>query len=643
MKRFLFMPQTLLLLLAVSVIGQAFPKSCLATDSLLDKKILWISSYHQGYEANDAIERGIRSQLKDKPVEFRAFFMDTKRNDSDSYGQKAAIRALAVIKDFQPDLIIASDDNAQKFVVVPYLRGGAVPVVFCGVNWDAGQYGYPAPNITGMVEVDLAREMYELMRRYAKGPRIGFLSGNVDSERKMVKIYNDQFFDGRLVPYLVTSMAGFKKAFLKAQQNVDMLYIYNYAGIKGWDPNEAELFLSRHTRIPTGSHNGFMTPFVTFVAAKSLQEHGVFAAKTALRILSGVLPEDIPLAENRQVELCVNMRMAKAASLVLPISLLKTATVISREAAYLDPEPESFGPNQYAGRKIFLLDSYNEDYAWSQGIRKGVTDMLYESGAILDSFYMDTKKLRHPDALKQIGKRARDAILAFGPDVIIACDDTAQQYVVVPYLYKKKIPVVFCGVNLTVSEYGYPTAHITGMVEEDAIDRLIGHMLPFAGGGRIGYIAGRTPSQQKVLETYKARGLKARLIPHLVETLSEWKGALRALQKTSDMIVFSNYAGIDGWDDAGAKAFILAHNRLPTGALLDFMAPYVVFSLGKVPEEQGSYAAKTALRILNGTLPADIPVAKNVLYRLTLNLPMADASGITLPYTLLQQADRLIR
>ncbi len=644
MKTDLFLRNTsVLLVLSVIIFWPVFPAFSGAADSPLNKKILWISSYHQGYEANDDIERGIRSQLKNAHVTFRAFFMDTKNHDTQGYAQKAAMDALDVINDFKPDLIIASDDNAQKFVVVPYLKGGAIPVVFCGVNWDAGQYGYPAPNITGMVEVDLAQEMYDLMHRYAKGSRIGFLSGNVDSERKMVEIYNDRFFKGKLIPYLVTSMAGFKQAFLKAQQDVDMLYVYNYTGIKDWDPDDAELFLSRHTRIPTGSHNGFMVPFVTFVAAKSLQEHGAFAAKTALKILSGTAPEDIPIAQNRQVELYINMRMAKAASIVLPVSLLKTATVISQEAAYLDPEPGSLVPYQYAGKKIFLLDSYREEYPWSKGIKKGVTDRLYESGAIVDSFYMDTKKERRADVLKQIGKKAWEAISRFHPDVIIACDDTAQRYVVVPYLVAQNIPVVFCGVNWDASEYGYPTDHITGMIEEDAIDRLIDYLKPFARGARIGYIGGRTPSQQKVLAEYKAHDVKGRLIPYLVGTMSEWKEAVLNLQKTADMLVLSNYAGILGWDDAEAKTFILAHNALPSGALLDFMSPYVVFSLGKVPEEQGSYAAKAALKILGGVPPSDIPIVRNALYRLTLNLPMAAAAGITIPYPLLQQADRLIR
>lgn len=611
---------------------------------LVNKKILWVSSYHQGYEANDAIEAGIRSQLDGTPVELGTVFMDTKRNNTVSHGQTAAKKALSMIEKFRPDIIIASDDNAQKYLVVPYLKEKSIPIVFCGVNWDIHQYGYPGDNITGMIEVDLAQQMYDLMRSYAAGDKIGFLSGNVEAERKMIEIYNKRFFHGRLKPYLVESMAGFKHAFLQAQQDVDMLYIYNYTGIKDWDPDDAELFLSRHTRIPTGSHNNFMAPFVTFVAAKSLQEHGRYAADTALQILSGVSPANIPVTENKEVELYVNMRIAKAAAFVFPVDILKTATVISTVKAYLDPEPGTITPGQYTGKKIFFLDSYHKEYEWSKGIKNGLLSGLYETGIQVHSFYMDAKQKNCTERLKKIGQKAYDAIVQLQPDVVIACDDAAQRYVVSPYLKQQNIPVVFCGVNWDASEYGYPAANITGMIEEEPIGRLISLLQQFAKGPRLGYIAGNTLTQQKLVEFYGKHYFRQRETRIcLVDSMAEWKDAVLKLQKSAGMLVLNNYSGIQNWDGKEAVQFIKTHNMLPTGSMLDFMSPYVIFVLERIPEEQGSYAANAALRILNGTPAAQIPIKKNILFRLILNLSMADASKITIPYTLLKQAEELIQ
>jgi len=415
--------------------------------SLQGKKVLWVASYHQGYEANDDIERGIRATLGGTGIELRTFFMDTKRNDSVEYGEDAGSRAMAVVKSFAPDVIIASDDNAQKYLVVPYLLRSHYPVVFCGVNWDVAQYGYPADNVTGMVEVDLVPEMHDLMREFAAGERIGYLSGDVDAERKMVQIYNDRFFDGKMKPYLVSSMAEFKEAFLQAQQEVDMLYVYNYTGIVDWDREDARLFLARHTRIPTGSHNGFMAPFVVFVAAKSLEEHGEYAAKTALRILRGTPADNIATTENHRAELYVNMQMAKAASMVLPLSLLKTATVVGQDEAFLDPDPGECPVGRYQGKKILWVDSYHKGYGWSDGIERGIRGILYESGAELHIFRMDGKNNNDPDSFTAAGKRAWQEIQSYKPDAIIASDDIAQKYLVVPFLYGGDFPVAFCGVN----------------------------------------------------------------------------------------------------------------------------------------------------------------------------------------------------
>ena len=109
--------------------------------------------------------------------------------------------------------------------------------------------------------------------------------------------------------------------------------ISNYTGIRDWEPVAAEEFLALNTRIPTGSHNGFMERFVVFTVAKSSEEQGNFAARTALRIVDGTLPAAIPIATNTLSDLTVNLKMAQAAGIVLPFSLLKSATVIGRTAA----------------------------------------------------------------------------------------------------------------------------------------------------------------------------------------------------------------------------------------------------------------------------------------------------------------------
>ncbi len=294
------------------------------------RKILWVDSYHREYEWSAGIEKGIRQVLAKTDVELCIVRMDTKREPAEKSKRAAALRAREAIEKFRPDVVIASDDNAVKYLVVPYLKDTTLPVVFCGVNWDAALYGLPAGNVAGMVEVDLVETQLMHLARYARGKRIGYLSGDTETERKIIDIYNKRFFNGRLKSYLVTTFADFQKQFLRAQQEVDMLYIYNYAGIVDWDPVRAETFLLSNVRIPTGSHNPFMAPYVLVAVAKLPEEQGEWAARSALRILDGADPVGIPTARNERGRLIVNLKMADALDIVFPVDTLRAAEVIGQ-------------------------------------------------------------------------------------------------------------------------------------------------------------------------------------------------------------------------------------------------------------------------------------------------------------------------
>ncbi len=133
------------------------------------KKILFINSYHEGYEWSDGVEKGAHNVLDGTGIDLKFVRMDTKRNPDAAFGKKAGEQVKTEIESFKPDVIIAADDNAQKYVIVPYYKGGSLPVVFAAVNWDASAYGYPTSNVTGMLEVELPGQLIDQLKSYAKG------------------------------------------------------------------------------------------------------------------------------------------------------------------------------------------------------------------------------------------------------------------------------------------------------------------------------------------------------------------------------------------------------------------------------------------------------------------------------------------
>jgi hypothetical protein len=301
------------------------------------KRILWVDSYDEGYEWSRGLERGLRQALEGTGVMLDIWRMDTRRHKGEPFARQAGVSARDHIERTRPDLVIASDDNVQQYLVVPFLKDTALPVVFCGVEKDPAGYGYPALNVTGMVEVDQVDKLFRQLRRFARGDRIGELFGAHGPARTFASRHNERLFDNRMKVYEVRTMAEFKQAVLRARQEVDMLHLRNYVGIEDWDAAEAEAFLLAHADLPTGAVNPWMENLVLFTLAKLPEEQGEYAAVAALRILYGTTTAEMPLISNRLARLTVNLRMAKAAGIVLPVSLLRTADIIGREA-YGDPE-----------------------------------------------------------------------------------------------------------------------------------------------------------------------------------------------------------------------------------------------------------------------------------------------------------------
>ena len=119
------------------------------------KKVMVVMSYHQTYKGEIEIREGLEKALPG--ARFKYVWLDTKINKKG--GPEKAKEAIELYQEFKPDGVIAADDSAQELFVVPYLKDKEpVPVVFCGVNFEAGKYGYPAGNVTGVLEKKHYRE-----------------------------------------------------------------------------------------------------------------------------------------------------------------------------------------------------------------------------------------------------------------------------------------------------------------------------------------------------------------------------------------------------------------------------------------------------------------------------------------------------
>jgi ABC-type uncharacterized transport system substrate-binding protein len=281
-----------------------------------------------------------------------------------------------------------------------------------------------------------------------------------------------------------------------------------------------------------------------------------------------------------------------------------------------------------AGKKVLFVNSYHEGYPWSDGEEQGAKTALKGSGVELRFFRMDTKRHQDEPYRKQAGERAKAEIEAFKPDLVIVSDDPAVKYLLQAYFKNGKIPFVFCGVNWDASKYGLPYANATGIVEIAPVKQLVANLRAMAKGGRIGYLTVDSETERIEGPAY-TKTLGAPFATELyAKTFAQWKEGFVRMQSQADFVLLGNMAGINDWNEAEGKAFVLANAKVPVGAAYDFMMPYAMLGLTKIEEEQGAWAGQTALAILRGAAPASIPIAANSQSKIFMNVKLAQAAKL---------------
>ncbi len=285
-------------------------------------RCLHVSSYHPGYEWSDAIDAALDRVLAGK-CQVKHFYMDTRRHPGEAWAKAKAKEALALIARFKPDVLIASDDNASRYLVMPYLRGAKLPVVFCGVNWDAAEYGYPYSNATGMVEVAPLDAMLKHLRRIVPNARHGlYLTANTRTEHKEYEHYQRVFAAHgiHLEGKFVSSLSDWEQGYLEGQ-HFDFMILGNYSGIADWNRPEAEhLALGRAGTLTLTTYT-WMMPYAALGITKLPAEQGEWAARTALAIIGGLRPSDIPVVPNRRWDLWINPLIANRLNVKVPESI----------------------------------------------------------------------------------------------------------------------------------------------------------------------------------------------------------------------------------------------------------------------------------------------------------------------------------
>jgi ABC-type uncharacterized transport system substrate-binding protein len=290
-----------------------------------EKRILYIDSYHEGFAWSDGITEAIQKTLRGHDVNLKIHRMDTKRNPDEKYKIRAAEIAKSVIDNYRPDIVIASDDNASKYLIMPHYKNDSLPFLFCGVNYSADAYGFPYSNVTGMIEVAPVIKLIYSLKHFTRVETVGYLAQDTLTERKD-GAYAKRDIREEFIERYVKTFKEWKREYIKLQDEVDVLIVGNNGGIKGWNKDEARRFVENNTRIASGCLLDWLTPYAFLGATRLASEQGKYVASTALKIFKGAPVDGIPIVRNTQADIIINMRIAKKLGLKVPKSFRKIAS-----------------------------------------------------------------------------------------------------------------------------------------------------------------------------------------------------------------------------------------------------------------------------------------------------------------------------
>ncbi|MGE0084981.1 MAG: ABC transporter substrate-binding protein [Desulfococcaceae bacterium] len=282
-------------------------------------KVLAVFSYEESHPFTADYKEGIEPVLGND-CEIRYFFMQTKMNFDG--GPEKAKQAFALYQEFQPDGVIIADDDAQAMFVVPYLKDSVkTPVIFCGVNAEPEKYGYPASNITGILERLHIRESISLVQQLIPSAKhIGFLM-----KESPLAVFVTAQMDKEADTYSAIS-AGvrypktLKEALAMAEEfktSCDMLYATGLEGLLGEDGKplkEKKMYKTviRAFGKPVIGSNAYQVRLGALCSVvQRMQEQGEVAAQMLLKAMQGTPVSQIPITRNQEGKRVLNVSVLK--------------------------------------------------------------------------------------------------------------------------------------------------------------------------------------------------------------------------------------------------------------------------------------------------------------------------------------------
>jgi ABC-type uncharacterized transport system substrate-binding protein len=303
-------------------------------------RIAHVMSFDSPWRWTDGQLDGFREALAEPGAEISVFQMDVKRHRSDAEKAERGRLAREFIAAFKPDLVYASDDDAQTHVTRHYL-GTRLPFVFSGVNREPAEHGFDgAPNVTGVLEREHAAETLRLLRALVpSATRVGVVSDLGSYWNTVIARVEAGL---AAVPGLqlarvhrVATLAEYQRAVATAHEHADALLhlgILTLADAAGAPVpyQQVQRWVVEHSRLPDASfwidrvHHGTLASVTV-----SEREQGRAAGRLARAILvDGRAPSALPMLPTTKGHPAINLARARALGITVRSTQLLQSEIV---------------------------------------------------------------------------------------------------------------------------------------------------------------------------------------------------------------------------------------------------------------------------------------------------------------------------
>lgn len=308
--------------------------------------------------------------------------------------------------------------------------------------------------------------------------------------------------------------------------------------------------------------------------------------------------------------------------------------------------------------RILVMHSSDRSSSTVQRLDEGIRDVLGRNRQPMSVrwHYLGIDHLPDEDRREDAAKIGARTVEQFDPDLVIAVDDEAQQYLVGRYGGHTRPKVVFTAIDQDPGAYGYVGAsNVSGIVETLPLAAIRDTLLHARQGQplRLAVIGSPGPTgqgQRRQVQAYD-------WAPHRVVSIESppdfaaWKSSIEAMQGQVDALLVLSHEGLQAspldarpvapaevvrWIEANAKP-------LPLGVSLSYVEMGGGLSVAPSAHVMGEAAAELALVWLKAPAAAPPPVASpSSHYSVAMRAAALRARQVALP-SIYMEAARLNR